>query len=631
MEIRKSELADEQQKKPKKSRFPKIFKRKSFWIVLILLLLAGGWWYQSSRSAGEIQYEVFAAERDILVQSVEVTGEIEPAARIDLAFETNGMLEEVFVEIGDEVNKGDVLARLKDEDLAFAYRRAEAAYALSSANLNQRLAGETAESIQVAQSNVDQAQAAYDKALSDLETTKVQVQNDLENAEIALQTAKNNLENTAPISDQALENAIDSAKVVLIGALGPLRTALTDGDTVSGVDDTATNQLYERYLGALKDGSLETSRQTYRIAKASKEQADTAVEAIDSQSTQAEVIAATDKVLTAIRDVQEFLLDVQDVLTNTITSTYFTQTELEAKKTTINADYNAVTAQKTTVNTARQSVLNANLSKTAEQQKLEDAYQSAQVAYEIALTNIDLKISQASSSVAIQKAALESAQAALALKKADPRAVDLAGLRAQVQDAKVALDQAAANLAKATITAPVDGTITDVVSDIGEQIVANTAQVKMIGTEKYDIEAQVPEADITKVKVGQPAIITLDAYGDDVEFTGTVTAENPDQTVIQDAIYYDVRLQLNTRDMEIKPGMTANVTIETDRVADAVIIPLRAIRTDAETGEKTVRVLVNGQPVERTVTVGTKGDEGRVQITDGVMPGDEVILRELEN
>jgi HlyD family secretion protein len=615
---------------PKKSRLPKFMKKKGFWIILILILIAAGWWYQSSKSNGEVEYELFEAEQRTLIQSVEVTGEIKPAARIDLAFETNGTLEEVLVKTGDDVKKGDILAKLEDEDLNFAYRRAQAAYSLASSNLNQRLAGETDESIQVAQAGVDQAEAAYNKARSDMDNTKIQVQNDLENAKIALQTAKNNLDNASPISDQVLANAIESARASLLGALGPLQTALIDGDTVSGVDDTATNQLYEKYLGALSDGTKQKSEQSYAVAKLSKNAAEVLVNAISSDSSQQDVINAADKLLIAINDVQQFLLDVQTVLSNSITSTYFSQTQLDAKKSIINSDYTAVTAQKSAVSTARQTVLNATLSKTADQTKLEDAYRTAEVANSIAITNIDLKISAASSTLYIQKAALDAAKATLNLKKADPRAVDIAGLRAQVQDAGVALDQAAANLTKAQVIAPVDGTIADVVSDIGEQVVANTAQIKLIGTEKYDIEAQVPEADITKVKVGQLSIITLDAHGDDLEFDGTVTAENPDQTVILDAIYYDVRVQIDHKDYEIKPGMTANVTIETDKVTDAIVIPLRAIRTDAVTSKKTIRVLVNEKPVERTITIGVKGDEGRVQVVDGVMKGDQVILREIE-
>ncbi len=613
----------------KKNRGNFFLKKKILWIILILIFTGVGYWYYSSRKASKIEYELFTAEQRTLTQSVEVTGEIKPAMRINLAFETNGTLFDVPVKIGQEVKRGDILAKLQETDLTFAYRRAETAYLLALANLNLRLAGETAESIRVTEAQVNQAQAAYDKAVSDLDNTRIQAQNDLENAKIALETARNNLNNNSPISDQNLINAIETTKSSLLGSLGPLQVALTDGDTISGVDDTASNQMYKTSLGALQDGSLEKSRQSYKIAKTSKNMAEQKVNSLSQESSKQEVLEATDSMLVAINNIQQFLLDVQTVLSYTMTSTYFTQAQLEAKKTVITSDYSSITAQKTTVNTAKQSILNTDLSKTAELTRLEDAYSAAQINYNIALANIDLKISAASSSVMIQKSALEAAKATLDLKQAPPREVDLAGLRAQVADAKIAMDQAANNLKKSVINAPVDGIVTDVISDIGERITAYTPQIRMIGTEQYDIVVQVPEANITKVKVGQQAEITLDAYGDDEKFTGYVTSENPDQTVILDAIYYDVHIQIDQRKMEIKPGMTANVTIITDKIDDAIIIPLRAIRTDSTTGEKSIRVLVNDQPVERKIIIGIRGDEGRVQVIDGVNKGDQIILREL--
>jgi hypothetical protein len=164
------------------------------------------------------------------------------------------------------------------------------------------------------------------------------------------------------------------------------------------------------------------------------------------------------------------------------------------------------------------------------------------------------------------------------------------------------------------------------VSDIGEQITPNTPQIRMIGTTQYDIEAKVPEADIAKVVVGQPSEITLDAYGDDVKFTGTVTAENPDQTKVQDAIYYNIRVTIDPAGRDIKPGMTSNVTVTTGVADNALIIPLRAIKTVGD--KKTVRVLVNNQPQDKVITQGLKGDEGRVQILSGLNVGEQVILSE---
>ncbi|MFA6503347.1 MAG: hypothetical protein WCT54_00070 [Patescibacteria group bacterium] len=106
---------------------------------------------------------------------------------------------------------------------------------------------------------MDQAKAAYDKAVSDLDNTKIQVQNDLDSASVALSTAQNNLANTGPVSDQTLSNAIESARSSLRSTLGPMTTALTDGDAITGVDDTASNQMYKQNLGAYFAGALDTA------------------------------------------------------------------------------------------------------------------------------------------------------------------------------------------------------------------------------------------------------------------------------------------------------------------------------------------------------------------------------------
>nr|HPN14921.1 efflux RND transporter periplasmic adaptor subunit [bacterium] len=239
-----------------------------------------------------------------------------------------------------------------------------------------------------------------------------------------------------------------------------------------------------------------------------------------------------------------------------------------------------------------------------------------------------LKIAAAETNVDIQKAAVSSAQAALDLKVAGPRAVDVAPLRAQLQEANVSLAQAENNLNNVRILAPVDGTITDVISDVGEQITPNVAQIRMIGTEVYDIEAQVPEADIVKVQVGQEAEITLDSYGDEIKFKGVVTAENPDQTKVLDAIYYKIRVALEKTDRDIKPGMTANVIVTTNVADNAFVIPVRAVKTDAETGAKSVRILVDNQPETKQIELGLRGDEGRVQVLHGLSVGQAVILSE---
>lgn len=606
---------------------PAFLKKKRIYIIAGLVLAAGA--YALLRSpGGKTAFETASVERRNLVQTVEVTGELKPAARVDLSFKAGGTIDDIAVRIGDKVKKGDVLAQLKADDVVFAARGAKASLALAQANLRARLAGETEQSIRVAEAQVEQARAAHEKAIADLASIRLTTADALKVAELNVQTAKNNLDNQDAIVSQNVQNAYDSARTSLLTSLGPLQTGLTDGDAIIGVDNTASNQLYVNVLGFLEFGSVERAKNSYRVAKDAKISAEKSVTALTASSTKEEIQAAGALVTDAIMKVQTYLTDVQKVLAASITSQYLTSADLTAKKATIDADRTSVSAQNTTVLNALQSIRSSELTKTQTVDQLQDAYETALTNNETARTNATTQVRTAETNVSIQRAGLDSAIASLDLKKAPPRSVDVEGLRAAVEQAQVNFDKATNDLKNVQIISPVDGTITDVIPDVGELIQSGVTAIKLVGTERYDIEALVPEADIAKVEVGQTATITLDAYGDDVVFNGTVTAEDPDQSKVQDAVYYKIRVQIEPAGRDVKPGMTANVTIKTDERTDVLVIPLRAVRTKADTGAKTVRILVNEQPEERDIEIGLRGDEGRVEVTKGLGEGERVIVGE---
>jgi HlyD family secretion protein len=604
---------------------PKFLKLKRTYIILALVVGGGLWIAHSHSQASTSKYETQAVTKSDLYQTVAVTGEMKPAERIDLAFKNSGTLGVVNVKVGDTVKKGDILAQLKADDVQFAMKQAAASLSLAQANLNQRLAGSTSQDIRVAQTQVEQAQASYDKAKADLQSTTQTTQDNLQTAQIALQTAQNNLNNQGAIVQQNVQNAYDSARTQLLTAVGPLNTGLSDGDQISGVDNTAANQTYVNLLGFLDAGSMDRAKASYKTAKTAKIAAETSINGLNSSSTPVDIENAANSLQNAITLMQAYLTNVQSVLAATITSSQLTSTDLAAKKASIDADRTAVSAQSSAVLGALQSIKNATLSQAQTGQQLQDAFQTAQTAYATAKTNVDVQVRAAQTGVDIQKAALDAAQAALDLKKSGPRTVDVAPLRAAVDQAQVAFDQAVNNLQNVEIVAPVDGTIADVGPSIGEQVVGNTTAVSMVGTQMYEVEASVPEADITKIAVGQTVTTTLDAYGDDVKFAGAVTAKDPAETRIQDAIYYKIHVQIDPAGKEVKPGMTANVTVNTGAAKNALIIPLRAVRT-ADDGTKTVRVLVNNQPQDKTITLGLKGDDGLVEVTGGLNEGDQVIV-----
>lgn len=606
---------------------PHFLKKKRTYLILAVLL-GGGWWFFGRGNSGAVTYETAVVEKRDLIQTVEVTGEIKPAARIELGFRNSGTINTIKAKVGDAVIKGDILAELKADDVQFAVRSASASLATAQANLNAKIAGETKQSIRVAETQVEQARAAYDKAVGDLISTKLTTQDSLKASAIALQTAQNNLSNQNAIVSQNVQNSIDSARVTLLTALGPLNTGLSDGDQISGVDNTAANQTFVSVLGFLDAGSLDRSKASYVIAKTAKNDAESAVKALSAYSSKEDIQKAAEKLQSAITLVQSYLGDIQKVLAASLTNSTFTDATLAARKATIDGDRTTVSAQNTSVLNALQLIKNTELSKTQLSEQLQDAYTTAQTAYNTAKTNVEVQVRTAETNVAIQLAALDSARATLDLKKSGPREVDLAPLRAAVAQAQVSLEKAQNDLQNVQVIAPVDGTISEVLPDVGEQVTANMTAIKMIGTESYDIEAQVPEADVAKITVGQTSTITLDAYGDDIKFEGTVSAKDPAETRVQDAIYYKIRVQIKPAGREVKPGMTANVTVNTSESKNTLVIPLRGVRTKAESQAKTVRVMVNGKPEERIVTLGLRGDEGRVEVLTGLKEAESIVVSE---
>lgn len=602
-------------------------KSKWLWAGVVIVIVGGGLYVRNKNANKGPFYETAGVERGQVLQTVEVTGQMKPQSRIDLSFKASGKLTVLNVKVGDVVKANDVLGELDMKDLQFSISRAAASLASARATLNARLAGETPESIRIAEASVQQAQASYDKAVADVESMKRTVQDEYQVATIAVDTAQKNLTNSGASLDQDVRNSYESARAKLRGVLGDLQTALADGDAVIGVDNTASNDSYEGVLGINDRSALDRAKMQYPGAKASAQTALTSVNGLTSLSSNTDVRASTELVRTALSQIQSYLEQVQRVLAGTITNSSLTETQLATKRSTIDSDRASVSADLTTITSALQVMNTVELTRTTTLAQLQNALQTAQANLRTADTNRVTKVQTAESNVLIQRAGLTSAQATLSLKKAPPRAVDVAALRAQVMDAETAYAQANERLNDARIIAPVDGVIADVLPSIGQQVAVGQVVVQLVAAEGYTVEALVPEADIAKIKIGQSASMTLDAFGDSVPFTGTVVSENPDQTKVQDAIYYKTFFQLIADGHDVKPGMTANVTVTTGEAKDTLFIPTRAVRE--QEGVNTVRVLENNQPREVQVILGLRGDEGRVEVKEGLAVGQQVVVGEL--
>lgn len=217
-------------------------------------------------------------------------------------------------------------------------------------------------------------------------------------------------------------------------------------------------------------------------------------------------------------------------------------------------------------------------------------------------------------------------QKELELKQAGATTEQIAGQKAKIKSAEADIQNIKAQIAKTTIFSPINGVIVKQDAKIGEIVAANAPLVSVISDTNFEIETNIPEVDIAKVKIGDSAKITLDAYGNDVVFGAEVISIEPAETIIEGVATYKTKLQFLEEDGRIKSGMTANIDILTAKTENAISIPQRAVKTD---GEKTVKMLdKNNIAKEVIVEIGLKGSDGNVEIKKGINEGDKVIISE---
>ena len=211
------------------------------------------------------------------------------------------------------------------------------------------------------------------------------------------------------------------------------------------------------------------------------------------------------------------------------------------------------------------------------------------------------------------------------MKKTGSTSEDISAGEARVKSARASLESAKANLAKTVIVAPFDGVVTKMDAKEGQSIVIGTTYASMISASNYEVESYVSESDISKVKTGQNAKITLDTYGKDTIFNAVVSEVDPAETVIDGVTTYRIKLAFNQVDDRIRSGMTANITIETSNVPTSVVIPQEALFLDS--GEKMVTVDESGKRINKKVETGGINSSGDIQIISGLRPGDRIVVK----
>ena len=151
----------------------------------------------------------------------------------------------------------------------------------------------------------------------------------------------------------------------------------------------------------------------------------------------------------------------------------------------------------------------------------------------------------------------------------------------QVAQSRESVQRAQTNLGYATITSPIDGVVLSKSVEEGQTVAAsfNTPELFNIAQDLTDMRviADIDEADIGGVQEGQRVTFTVDAFPDD-KFEGKVTQVRQEATTTSNVVTYEVVISAPNKDLKLKPGLTANVTIYTLEKDDVLAVPSKALR-----------------------------------------------------
>lgn len=210
----------------------------------------------------------------------------------------------------------------------------------------------------------------------------------------------------------------------------------------------------------------------------------------------------------------------------------------------------------------------------------------------------------------------------------------------QVASSRENVQKAQTNLGYATITSPIDGTVISKSVEEGQTVAAsfNTPELFTIARDLKNMQviANVDEADIGGVAVGNRVNFTVDAYPDDT-FEGVVKQVRLEATTTNNVVTYEVVISAPNADLKLKPGLTANVTIFTKEQANILSVANKALRftPTKETVGKDMKIVdckgknkvwtLNGNTLTaHSVNIG-QSDAMHTQIISGIKAGQSVV------
>lgn len=207
----------------------------------------------------------------------------------------------------------------------------------------------------------------------------------------------------------------------------------------------------------------------------------------------------------------------------------------------------------------------------------------------------------------------------------------LSSRNATVVAAQADYQMALNSLENSSLKAPLNGIISKINYEEGEVFGSASLGGGSFGemiTKDFVLEADIPESDISDLKLGQKAEITFDAFDYNEKFMAEVIEIEPASTIIQDVVYYKAKLKIENPDLNFKEGMSADIDILVDSRKEALKISEQFIIEKDD--KKIVKIKNEENLIEREIKIGLVGEDGYAEVLSGLKEGEEVYLVEEE-
>jgi len=546
-------------------------------IVIIGIALVSFWSYQKYFNKVEPEPLLFKVERGSIKEIVKVRGTVVSQKDFDLEFLFSGIVEKVFVKEGQQVNQNDFLMKLEITDFELEIRELTAQLAQVKANVRSQQAkldelkkGARVEEIQIVETKLANSEKSLQDAVDSLEKIKEKAQANLDDAYSSALTA---IQKTVIVGKSALLTLTDIQYAHFAG---------TDQDSIIVAEKKAiavkallgadnAGRMYTNSLSTLTGGAYSTvQKATVNLVYAN----------IDLASS--ETFDALQKIKSAMEAVP-------------VTSEWSL-----TEKTNMSAEKNNVSAEISTI---------SNKQKTIITQKSANAS----------------SISSAEASVTGAKNILATAGDELILKKAGSTKEQITAQEAIVESGQADVQSVQAKIAgvqekikKSTLYAPADAKITKIWFE--KQEIARPGQIAItLETSGHKIQTDVSELEIGKIREtdGNKVMVQFDAFPD-LNLNGGVVSVEPKEIIKEGDKYYRVNIFIEPHNLEIRQGMSADLTILILSKDNILKIPeLTIYKKD---GKKFVTVFEGGRQKEVEIKTGISNGES-IEIISGLNEG----------